>query len=41
MLSERPKVFTTYAAYFRVSPFQRGNPSSLILKDFQEGVNTL
>ena len=30
MLSERPKVFTTYAAYFRVSPFQRGNPSSLM-----------
>ena len=31
------EVFPAYAAYFGVSPFQRGNPSSLILKeDFQE-----
>ena len=27
------EVFPAYAAYFRVSPFQRGNPSSLILKE--------
>ena len=27
------EVFPAYAAYFRVSPFQRGNPSSLNLKE--------